>query len=132
MRSCREPSGADLKHSIISSLVIFRLLGSLSALGSPHTVKRFIDLAIVVRTRGHASHGTETAAHPFRRSGCVARRCVAVVAAAVAVRRITCPPLARIASSVIYVGLGLLFTALVLVLAVQFMDLGGVDRDSDC
>jgi hypothetical protein len=33
---------------------------------------------------------------------------------------------------VIYVGLGLLFSALVLVLAVQFMDPGGVDRDSDC
>src|SRR6516162_2184899 len=54
MRSCREPSGADLKHSIISSLVIFRLLGSLSALGSPHAAKRFIGLAIGVRTRSRA------------------------------------------------------------------------------
>jgi len=34
---------------------MFRSLG-LSALGSPHTVKRFIDLAIVVRTRSCASH----------------------------------------------------------------------------
>ena len=33
---------------------------------------------------------------------------------------------------VIYVGLGLLFSALVLVLGVQFMDPGEVDRDSDC
>jgi len=33
---------------------------------------------------------------------------------------------------VIYVGLGLVFSALVLVLAVQFMGPGGVDRDSDC
>ena len=33
---------------------------------------------------------------------------------------------------VIYVGLGLLFSGLVLVLAVQFMGPGGVDRDSDC
>src|SRR5215831_15316216 len=62
MRSCREPIGADLNHSIISSLVMFQSLG-LSALGSPHTVKRFIDLAIVARTRSrdlrslvHESH----------------------------------------------------------------------------
>ena len=62
MRSCREPVGAELKHSIISSLIMFRSLG-LSALGSPHTVKRFIDLAIVARTRSrdlrslvHESH----------------------------------------------------------------------------
>ena len=34
---------------------MFRSLG-LSALGSPHTVKRFIDLAIVVRTRSCAAH----------------------------------------------------------------------------
>src|SRR5262252_10533167 len=62
MRSCREPIGADLNHPIISSLIMFRSLG-LSALGSPHTVKRFIDLAIVARTRSrdlrslvHESH----------------------------------------------------------------------------
>jgi hypothetical protein len=49
MRSCREPIGADLNHPIISSLVMFRSLG-FSALGSLHTVNRFIDLAIAVRT----------------------------------------------------------------------------------
>src|SRR5262245_20701121 len=54
MRSCREPSGADLNHPIISSLDIFRLLGPLSALGSPHAAKRFIGLAIGVRTKSRA------------------------------------------------------------------------------
>src|SRR5215831_16968658 len=49
MRSCREPSGADLNHSIISSL-------GLSALGSLHTAKRFIGLAIGVRTRSRDLH----------------------------------------------------------------------------
>ena len=63
MRSCREPSGADLNHSTISSLVIFAILGPPSALGSPHAAKRFIGLAIGVRTRSrdlrslvHESH----------------------------------------------------------------------------
>src|SRR5215472_6410804 len=58
MRSCREPSGADLNHSIISSLVIFQSFGLLSALGSPHTANRFIGLAIVVRGKDRGSRIT--------------------------------------------------------------------------
>src|SRR6516165_2505120 len=55
MRSCRELFGADLNHSTISSLVIFTILGPLSVRGSPHAAKRFIGLAIGVRTRSRAS-----------------------------------------------------------------------------
>src|SRR5215468_3008704 len=51
MRSCRELFGADLNHLIISSWVIFSILGPLSALGSPHAAKQFIGLAIGVRTK---------------------------------------------------------------------------------
>jgi len=42
-----------------------------------------------------AALGTETAAHPFRCSGRVGRCFAAVVAAAVAVRRIVCPQALR-------------------------------------
>src|SRR5262249_41433382 len=41
MRSWREPFGADLNHSIISSLLIFTTLGPLSAFGSPVVRTRF-------------------------------------------------------------------------------------------
>src|SRR5262245_38248576 len=54
MRSCREPFGADLNHSTISSWVIFAILGPPSALRSPHAANRFIGLAIGVRTRSCA------------------------------------------------------------------------------
>jgi preprotein translocase subunit Sec61beta len=33
---------------------------------------------------------------------------------------------------VLYIGIGVLFSALVLILALHFMHSGGVDRDSDC
>jgi preprotein translocase subunit Sec61beta len=33
---------------------------------------------------------------------------------------------------VLYIGVAVLFSAVVLILALQFMDPGGVDRDSDC
>src|SRR5262249_22790978 len=78
MRSCREPFGADLNHLTISSLVIFRLLGPLSALGSPHTAKRFIGLAIGVRTRSRNFARTRITSH----DSCAFRgvlRCFAVV-----------------------------------------------------
>jgi hypothetical protein len=45
MRSCREPIGADLNQSIISSVVIFRCSG----FSLPLLVAVFIGLAIVVR-----------------------------------------------------------------------------------
>src|SRR5262245_14814786 len=54
MRSCREPFGADLNHSTISSWVIFAILGPPSGLRSPHAANRFIGLAIGVRTRSCA------------------------------------------------------------------------------
>jgi|SRR6516225_5325567 len=41
-----------LDHFVLGH--VFDPWASLSALGSPHTVKRFIDLAIVVRTRSRA------------------------------------------------------------------------------
>src|SRR5262249_54183012 len=58
MRSCREPIGADLNHSTISSLLMFRLLGPLSALGSLHTANRFLGLAIGVRGKDRGSRIT--------------------------------------------------------------------------
>src|SRR6516165_8519408 len=56
-------------HFVLGHLSI---LAPLSALGSPHAVKRFIELAIVVRTRSHASrtawhgHHEPEAVHPCR------------------------------------------------------------------
>src|SRR5262249_47329373 len=73
MRSCREPIGADLNHSIISSLVIFAILGLLSALGSLHTAKRFIGLAIGVRTRSHASLALRTSTRITSHESCAFR-----------------------------------------------------------
>src|SRR5262245_40840123 len=45
----REPIGADLNHSTISSLVIFAILGPVSALGSLHAAKRFIGQLVMTR-----------------------------------------------------------------------------------
>src|SRR5262249_6086082 len=49
MRSWREPLGADLNRSIISSLVIFTTLGPLSAFGSPVVCTRFKALIYLKR-----------------------------------------------------------------------------------
>ena len=47
MRSCREPIGADLNHSTISSLAMSRCLG----FSLPLRVAVFIGLAIAVRRK---------------------------------------------------------------------------------
>ena len=57
-----------MNHSTISSLVIFTILGPLSALGSPHAAKRFIGLVIGVRGKDRGSRITHRS-HEHRGRG---------------------------------------------------------------
>src|SRR6516225_2031432 len=75
------------KHFVLGHVSI---LGLLSALGSPHTVKRFIDYSLTHHRITHRN--VSGPGHSFRRSGLAGRGFTAVAGAMVCGLRRRCPP----------------------------------------